>query len=191
MIRSLRRAADRRRQADGHYGWLFNPYTGDEMVAIGCETSGLDPRTADLISIGAVRLTSERVLTTDSLDLCLRGDNHDEGETLGAALETLLDFIGNRPLLGWRIDFDREVIDRHLRPHLGFDLPNAMLDMAQVYRRETRRTRSQREPDPCFEALARNIGMPITSQRAALSEALTTASMYVHLKKDALAPQRY
>ena len=46
MIRSLRRVADRRRQADGRYGWLFSPYAGDEMVAIDCETTGLDTRTA-------------------------------------------------------------------------------------------------------------------------------------------------
>lgn len=189
MIRSLRRAADHRRQADGRYGWLFNPYTGDEMVAIGCETSGLDPRSAGLVSIGAVRLTSERVLIGDSLNLSLHGDPG-EPEALGERLETLLDFIGNRPLLGWRIGFDRAVIDRHLRSHFGFDLPNATLDMAQVYRREMRRVSLRPGSDPCFEALAKSVDVPITNQRCALDEALTTASLYVQLKKDALVTHR-
>lgn len=191
MIRSLRRAADHRRQADGRYGWLFNPYTGDEMVAIGCETSGLDPRSAGLVSIGAVRLTSERVLADDSLNLSLHGDAPGGPEALGNALEALLDFIGNRPLLGWRIGFDRAVIDRHLRPHFGFDLPNATLDMAQVYRREMRRASLRHGPDSCFEALAKSVDVPITNQRGALDEALTTASMYVQLQKDALAAHRH
>lgn len=190
MIRALHRVFDRRRQAGGHYAWLFNPYTGDEMVAIACETLGSGPQAADPVSIGAVRLTSERVLTNDSLELCLRGGESDGDEALGDALETLLDFIGNRPLLGWRIDFDRAAIDRHLRPLLGFDLPNATLDMAQVYRREMRRTRSQRESDSSFEAFARNMGMPITNQRDVLSDALAIAAMYVRLERDALATQR-
>ncbi|HET8790168.1 MAG TPA: 3'-5' exonuclease [Modicisalibacter sp.] len=191
MIRSLRRAADHRRQADGRYGWLFNPYTGDEMVAIGCETSGLDPRSAGLVSIGAVRLTSERVLAGDSLNLDLHGGDPGEPAALGNALEMLLDFIGNRPLLGWRIGFDRAVIDRHLRPHFGFDLPNATLDMAQIYRREMRRASPRHGSDPRFEALTKRIGVPQTSQRSALDDALTTASVYVQLKKDALAAHRH
>ena len=71
MIRSLRRVADRRRQADGRYGWLFSPYTGDEMVAIDCETTGLDTRRDELVSIAAVKVRGDRVLTSESLDLRL------------------------------------------------------------------------------------------------------------------------
>ncbi|SDL30318.1 DNA polymerase-3 subunit epsilon [Modicisalibacter muralis] len=190
MIRALHRAFDRRRQAGGHYAWLFNPYTGDEMVAIACDTPGFDPRDAGLVTVGAVRLTSERVLASDSLDLCLCNDDFHEGEMLGDALETLLDFVGNRPLLGWRIDATRLAIDRHLRPRFGFDLPNATLDMAQVYRREMRGARPPRESDPSFEAFAGNPGVPMTGRGSALDEALTVAAMYVQLKKAALASQR-
>lgn len=203
MIRSLRRVADRRRQASGHYGWLFNPYTGDEMVAIDCETTGLDPKAAELVSIAAVRLKGDRVLTSDSLDLRLqrpesltgdsikihglRGVDLDDGEALGDALQTLLDFIGNRPLLGWCIDFDIAVIDRYLRPRFGFDLPNAYLDMTQLYLREMRRTRPQLEPDMRFEAVAKALSVPVMGRHTALGDAVTTALMYVRLKKGALA----
>ena len=186
MIRALHRALDRRRQADGHYGWLFNPYTGDEMVAISCEASGLDPKTAGTVSIGAVRLTGERVLAHDSLVLCLRDES---GETPDGGLPALLDFIGNRPLLGWRIDADRETIDRYLRPRLGFDLPNATLDMAYLYRREIRRERLC-VPELRFETLAQHMGIPLASQRSVLGNALAIASMYVRLQQDALAIQR-
>ncbi|SHE57477.1 DNA polymerase-3 subunit epsilon [Modicisalibacter ilicicola DSM 19980] len=198
MLRSIRRAADRRRQADGQYGWLFNPYTGDEMVSIDCETTGLDPKTAELVSVAAVRIKEGRVLISDSLDLrlqCpeslsgdsikihgLRGIDLDGGETLDEALEKLLDFIGNRPLLGWCIDFDLAVINRHLRPRFGFDLPNACLDMVNVYRREVRRTRPDLEPDLRFEAMAKALGVPVMGRHTALGDAVTTALMYVRLK---------
>jgi len=202
MIRSLRRVADRRRQADGRYGWLFSPYTGDEMVAIDCETTGLDTRTAELVSIAAVRIQGERVLTSGSLDLrlqppaSLRGDSikiHrmrgidlNDGDELGEALEKFLDFIGNRPLLGWCIDYDRAVIDRQLRPLFGFSLPNACLDVAQLYLREMHRTRPQLEPTVNFELVAEALNVPVMGRHTALGDATTTALMYIRLKKGAL-----
>lgn len=202
MIRSLRRAADRRRQANGRYGWLFNPYMGDEMVAIDCETTGLDPRRAELVSIAAVRIKADRVVSSESLDMRLqrpaslggdsirihglRGIDLEGGETLGDALAALLDFVGNRPLLGWCIDYDIAVINRHLRPRFGFDLPNAYLDMAQLYQREMRRTRPQLEPSLRFEAVARALGVPLMGRHTALGDAVTTALMYVRLKRGAL-----
>ncbi|WP_110655277.1 3'-5' exonuclease [Salinicola halimionae] len=204
MIRSLRRAADRRRQADGRYGGLFRSYAGDEMVAIDCETTGLDTRTAELVSIAAVRIKGERVLTSGSLDLrlqppaSLRGDSikiHrmrgidlSDGETLDEALEKFLDFIGNRPLLGWCIEYDLAVIDRHLRPLFGFGLPNLCLDMAQVYLREMHRTRPQLEPTVNFEAVAEALKVPVIGRHTALGDAVTTALMYIRLKKGALVP---
>lgn len=202
MIRSLRRAADRRRQAQGRYGWLFNPYTGDELVAIDCEATGLDPKTADLVSIAAVRIKGDRVLTSDSLNLRLqrpdsltgdsirihrlRGVDLDGGETLKEALEKLLDYIGNRPLLGWCVDYDIAVINRHLRPLLGFDLPNVCIDMAQAYQREMRRIRPQLEPHMGFETTAKALGVPVIGRHTALGDAITTALMHVRLNKGAL-----
>lgn len=202
MIRSLRRVADRRKQADGRYGWLFNPYTGDELVAIDCETTGLDTKVAELVSIAAVRIKGDRVLTSDSLDLrlqrpaslsgdsirihCLRGVDLEGGDTLDDALEKFLDFVGNRPLLGWCVGFDMAVINRHLRPRFGFDLPNVCLDMAQVYMREMRRTRPQLEPDMRFETVAQALHVPVMGRHTALGDAVTTALMYVRLQKGAL-----
>ncbi|WP_048307616.1 3'-5' exonuclease [Halomonas sp. PR-M31] len=201
MLRALRRVTDRRRQADGHYGWLFNPYTGDEVVSIDCETTGLDTKTAELVSVAAVRVKAGRVLTSDSLDLrlqCpeslsgdsikihgLRGIDLDGGDTLTEALEKLLDFIGNRPLLGWCIDYDLAVLNRHLRPNFGFDLPNACLDMLHLYRRQVRRTNPDMEPDLRFETVAKALGVPVMGRHTALGDAVTTALMYVRLRKDA------
>lgn len=202
MIRSIRRVADRRRQANGQYGWLFNPYTGDEIVAIDCETTGLDTKVAELVSIAAVRIKSDRVLTSDSLDLRLqrpdsltgdsikihrlRGVDLEGGEALSDALETFLDFVGNRPLLGWCIDFDLAIINRHLRPRFGFDLPNVCLDMAQIYMREMRRTQPNPAPMVRFETVANALRVPVMGRHTALGDAVTTALMYVRFQKSGL-----
>ncbi|RDB43483.1 3'-5' exonuclease [Halomonas sp. DQ26W] len=200
MLRALRRVKDRRRHANGEYGWLFHPYTGDELVAIDCETTGVDTRTAEPVSIAAVKVRGDRVLASESLDLrlCrpasltgdsirihgLRGIDLDGGECLDEALAKLLDFIGNRPLLGWHLDFDLAIINRQLRPRFGFELPNSGIDVAQLYHRLLRR--SAMEPDPTtirFDTVAQMLDVPVMGRHTALGDAVTTALMYLKLER--------
>ncbi|MCK0713725.1 3'-5' exonuclease [Chromohalobacter sarecensis] len=197
MIKALRRAGDRRRQLGGHHAWRFEPYGGSEVIALDCETTHLDPRRAELVALAAVKVRDGRVLTSESLDLRLqrpeslsgdsirihglRGVDLWGGEALGDALDRLLDFIGNRPLVGWCIDYDMAVINRHLRPRTGFDLPNRTLDVCRLYARERRRVQPDIEPDMRFEAMSEALGVPVMGRHTALGDAVTTALMYLRL----------
>lgn len=200
MLRTLRRVADHRRHAHGRYGWLFHPYTGDELVALGCQTTGTNPRTAELVAIAAVRLRGDRVLTSESLDLrlqrpasldggsiCLhglRGIDLDDGQGIDEALAQLLDFVGNRPLVGWRLDFELALLNRYLRPRFGFDLPNAGIDVTQVYQRRQRHHHPQLDTQPRFEQVAERLGVPLMGRHSALGVAVTTALMHLHLARE-------
>jgi DNA polymerase-3 subunit epsilon len=62
---------DRRRHRDSRWNGLFEPYQGDEVVSLDCETSGLDPRKDAIISVGAVRVDGCRIGTSEALDLTL------------------------------------------------------------------------------------------------------------------------
>ncbi|WP_431024239.1 3'-5' exonuclease [Halomonas sp. H5] len=199
MLRVLRRASDRRRQANGEYGWLFNPYTGDEMVAIDCETTGLDTRRAELVSLAAVRLKGDRVLTSQSLDLRLtrpasltgdsirihglRGIDLEGGDSIEAALAKFLDFVGNRPLVGWCLEFDLAILNRYLRAHLGFELPNARVEVSRVYAKALRRRQPEAIPNLRFEAVARALEVPVMGRHTALGDAVTTALMYTRVQR--------
>ena len=152
MIRQLRRYADRYRHAHGPYGHLFLPYEGSDVVALDCETTGLDSRHAELVSIAAVPVRSDRVCASESMDVHfqappsltgesiaihrLRPVDLDEGADVADTLESLLAFIGNRPVVGWCIDFDVAMINRYLRPLLGFDLPNATIELSNLYQKK-------------------------------------------------------
>ena len=199
MLKALRRAADRRRHADGEYAWLFHPYTGDEMVVIDTETTGLDTRSAELVSIAAVRVRGDRILTSDSLDLRLarpasltgdsirihglRGVDLANGESVEAALARLLDFVGNRPLVGWHLDFDLAILNRELRPRFGFELPNATVDVAQLWRRRLRRHHPEIDGQPRFERVAERLGVPLMGRHTALGDAVTTALIFLRLER--------
>ncbi|MDX1465553.1 MAG: 3'-5' exonuclease [Halomonas sp.] len=199
MLRALRRAADRRRQVDGDHGWLFTPYTGEELVAIDCVTTAPDPRRAELVSLAAVRLRGDRVLTSDSLDLRLarpaslsgdsirlhrlRGIDLAEGAGIDEALAQFLDFVGNRPLIGWRLDDDLTLLNRYLRPRFGFDLPNACIDVAQVYYRRLRRQHPELVTRPRFEQVAERLGVPVMGRHTALGDAVTAALIHLRLTR--------
>ena len=71
LIRPLRIAKDRWRHRNGPWADLFEPYRGEEVVSLDCETSGMDPRSAHLLSIAAVRISGRRILTSEALDVHL------------------------------------------------------------------------------------------------------------------------
>jgi DNA polymerase III subunit epsilon len=207
MFRVLRRANDRRRHAGGKYAWLFHPYTGDELVAIDCETTGVDTRSAEPVSIGAVKVRGDRVLTSESLELRLkrpatltgesirihglRGVDLDDGVDLDEALAKFLDFVGNRPLLGWRLDFDLAILNRQIRPRFDFDLPNSGIDVAQLHHRLQRRSVMEPEPgNQRFETVAEALGVPVMGRHTALGDAVTTALMYLRLERPSLQQRR-
>lgn len=189
-----------RQVCDLRYRHLFEPYEGDEWVALDCETTGLDRRRAELVSLAAVKVVGDRIQTSQALDLrlqrpeslsadsiCihgLRGVDLLGGETVGDALARLLGFIGNRPLLGWCIDYDLAVIDRQLRPRFGFALPNRRVDVRRRYARWYRRARPSVEPDLRFEAVAAALDLPMLGRHSAIGDAVTAALIHLRLERE-------
>ena len=54
------------------FAFMFEPPPPGEWVALDCETTGLNPRTDEIVSIGAVRIVGERILTSERLELLVR-----------------------------------------------------------------------------------------------------------------------
>lgn len=82
MLRQLRRISDRHRHGHGPFAHLFMPYEGSDVIAIDCETTGLDSRHAELVSIAAVPVKQGRVLTSQALDIKLAAPDSLEGSSI-------------------------------------------------------------------------------------------------------------
>ncbi len=200
VLKTIRTATDRWTQKKGEFAHLFEPYEGDEVVALDCEMTSLDPEKAELVSIAAVKIKGTQVLTSDKLDIKLqkpesltgdsikihriRGVDLLGGEVLGDALAQLLDFIGNRPIMGYYISYDIAVLNRFIRPRFGFSLPNKTIELSQCYLEKVQRANPELLPDLKFETLSEKLGVPMVGQRhSAIGDAVTTALMYVRLLK--------
>lgn len=133
--RTIRRMKEKLEHKTGPYAHLFEPYQGDEVVSLDCETTGLDVKNADIISIGAVRVKGNKVLTSERLDIKLkppktltgesikvhkiRAQDLADGIELEEALNQVLDFVGNRPILGYYVNYDIRMLDKFIRPRYG------------------------------------------------------------------------
>ena len=175
---------------------LFTPYHGDEVISIDCETTGLDPHKDDLLTLAAVKIKAGRVLVSERLDIHLpatdklkrdsirihklRKVDLDGGISIDEALPRLLDFIGNRPLLGYYIKFDVTLLNRYLRDAYGFELPNKNIELADLFSQKERLAEGS---DLSLERILSDLKVPVFDRHTAVGDATMVAMAYVKLLK--------
>ena len=72
LVGALRRRWMLYHLADPHFAFMYDPPPPDEWVTLDCETTGLDVRRDQIISVGAVRIVGNRLLTSQRLELLVR-----------------------------------------------------------------------------------------------------------------------
>ena len=175
---------------------LFMPYHGDEVISLDCETTGLDPNTDDLLTVAAVKIRDGKIMTSEKLDLRLppspkqaadsirihgiRKVDLDDCIPYSEALPKLLNFIGNRPLLGYYIKFDVTLLNRYIREAFGFELPNATIELADVF---SSKTRQPETADLRFERILTELSVPTFGRHTAIGDATMVAMAYLKLTK--------
>ncbi|BBI63948.1 hypothetical protein HSBAA_52540 [Vreelandella sulfidaeris] len=76
----MRRESDRRRCADSPYAWLFQPYMGEELVALAC--TAMPTPTSPVISLAAVAMSQQQVRTSRAFVITLGCARQPESATL-------------------------------------------------------------------------------------------------------------
>ena len=174
-------------------------YHGEEIVVLDCETSQFDKKKGELLSVAAVVVSAQSIELSNALDLTvqtdvethpdavrvhhLRREDRIQGVTTAEAVERLLDFIGNRPICGFYIEFDRAVLNRYTRELHGFELPNRFIEVSELYARNKRRHIPELSLDLTFEGLANDLDVPIIGRHTALGDVISTALMLIKLTK--------
>jgi DNA polymerase III subunit epsilon len=197
MPAPLQRFIERRQQRDGPHAALFAAPPPGEWVALDLETTGLDPRVDQILSIAALPCVGNRICLSRRLELTVRCDSARipdairyhrlrpldvaDGVPLQQAMTQLLALIGNRPLVGYCIDFDLAMLDRALRPRLGFGLPNRRIDVQREFARWSLRRAPYAMPDLRFEAIAAALGIDGLQRHRAFDDALAAALMHLRM----------
>jgi DNA polymerase-3 subunit epsilon len=197
--RGLKRLVHRVSLRDPSYRFLFDPGPPDEAVAFDCETTGLDVRRDDIISIAAVKIRGNRILASERFEAVARPDARMKvdsikvhrlreidvgaGERIEAIIPRFLHFVAGRPLVGYYVDFDVRMVDKYLRGLLGIELPNPLIEVSKLYyERKYGDAPPGTTVDLSFAAMTRDLEVPLLDQHDAFNDALMTAMMYLRLK---------
>ena len=94
-----------------------------------------------------------------------------------------MDFIGNRPICGFYIEYDRAILNRYIRELYHFQLPNRFIEVSELYVRQKRRYIPELALDLTFEGLAKDLNVPVIDRHTALGDVISTALMWIKLTK--------
>jgi DNA polymerase III subunit epsilon len=198
MLQRLRRQWLHRRLKDEAYAFLFDPEPPGELVSVDCETTTLDIRRAELLAVAAIRIRGDRILTSERLELVVRPKGQpgeggvlihqlrpidiERGVPVDQAIDRVLRFIGSRPLVGYYLEFDVAVLDRHVRPKIGIPLPNRQIEVSAVYYdRRQKRLPPGSHIDLRFGTIRADLDLPEHAEHDAFNDALLAAMMYLRL----------
>jgi DNA polymerase-3 subunit epsilon len=208
LLEFLQRAFDRRawaqrRLRDPAYGFLFEQEHPTEVVVFDTETTGLDRKRSDIISLAAIKIRGNRLLLSQRLELVVRPSRAIEHAAVAVhglrpmdvadglpareAIGQFLHFIGTRPLVGYYLEFDVAMINRVIRPWLGVGLPNRAIEVSALYYDRVMRERSTRDAlytgtvDLSFAHIIADLDLPMLPAHDALNDALMAGLAYLKL----------
>lgn len=198
MFGSIKNYFNKRNLRDQNYAYLFDSYHGDEYVCFDCETTGLDVQNAEILSIGAIKIKGNRLLYSDRLELIvkptkkisedsikihhLREIDVKNGLEINDAIKGLIEYIGNRPLVGYYLEFDVAMVNKALKEWLGITLPNAQHEVSAIYYDKKVEPIPQGHIDLRFDTIMEDLKLPSLGKHSAINDAMMTALMFVKLQ---------
>jgi len=188
--------------ADPDFAFMYDTPPPDEWVTIDCETTGLDIRRDQIVSVAAVRIAGNRLLTSQRLELLVRPERKLQGASVRVhqlreqdlaqgldpeqAMRRLLAFIGARPLVGYYLEFDVAMLNREIWPLLGVRLPQPMVEVSSMYYDWKNRQLPPHERggtiDLRFATMMKALEMPTREAHDALNDAVMAGLAFVKLR---------
>ena len=185
---------------DKEFAFLFDESQSGEYVVFDTETTGLNPKEDEILSIGAVKIKDNKILTSQTFEVYLKNlkeinsksieihgiracDLHNATDSEDAIKE-FLKFIGSRPLIGYYLEFDVAMVNKYIKPMLGITLPNKMIEVSEIYFDKKITLIPQGNIDLRFDTILKNYDIPNMGVHNAVNDAIMTAMIYLKLTKE-------
>jgi len=189
--------------ADPEFAFMYEPAPEGEWVAIDCETTGLNPRRDRIVSIGAVRIAGNRLLTSQRVEMLVRPDRALSAQSVRVhllrerdvaqgmdpqqAMRHLLRFIGSRPLVGYYLEFDVAMLNREIWRLLGVRLPQRKIEVSAMFYEWKNGNlppleRGNRPIDLRFATLMGELELPVRHAHDAVNDAVMAGLAFIKLR---------
>jgi DNA polymerase-3 subunit epsilon len=171
-----------------------------EIVSLDLETSSLDPRTAAILSIAAVPIRDRRIALSEAFERKVAGDvpvdpeavkyhrllpvDVAQGATAVDAAADFVEWLGDRPVIGYCTGFDCKMLDRVLRENGRDGFEPKRFDLRDLYRRAILRSNPEDAPPRALDEMLARLGVPLMARHTARGDATAVAMAYLLLSKD-------
>ena len=185
---------------DPSFSFLFEEDSSGEYVVFDTETTGLDTKNDEILSIGAVKIKDNKILTSQTFEIYLKNSKNIDSKSIlihgirecdlvdakdpTEAVKNFLNFIGSRALIGYYLEFDVAMINRYIKPMLVITLPNKMIVVSEIYFEKTITFIPEGNIDLRFDTILKNCKVPDMGAHNAVNDAIMTAMIYLKLTKE-------
>ena len=197
FISRFKTKANRSKLKDKNFEFLFQEDTSGEYVVFDTETTGLDSKKDEILSIGAVKIKDNKILTSQIFEVFLQNSKEissksikihgirpfdlKDAKTTKEGIVEFLNFVGSRPLVGYYLEFDVSMVNKYTKEMLGITLPNKMIEVSEIYFDKTISMIPQGNIDLRFDTILKKCGIPNMGVHNAVNDAIMTAMIYLNL----------
>ena len=190
---------------DPAFRFMFDAPPANEWVSLDCETTGLNVRTDEIISVGAVRIVGNRSMTSERFEVLVRPERGvspesvrihrlrerdvAQGLPIEEAMKQLMHFIGSRPLVGYYLEFDVAMLNRAIFPLLGQGLPQPKIEVSALYynyklkQLPPYQQQASVDIDLRFNTLMQDLDLPLRDAHDALNDAVMAGLAFIKLRQ--------
>lgn len=189
---------NRKKLKNKKYDFLFDTSIENEYVCLDCETTGLNSRKDEILSIGAVHIKNNKILMRKTFNIFVKPSKKISAESIKIhhirpidlenavnpqeAILKLLDFIGSRPIVGYYIEFDIAIISKYTKQYIGIKLPNESIEVSSMFYKTKKKTSEYEFIDLKFDTIMKELDIPRLGKHDALNDAIMTSMIFLKLK---------
>lgn len=202
MIHKIKQYFNKKNLTDDKYSYLFDDYNGDEYVCFDCETTGLNPKKDEIISIGAIIIKDNKILYSKKFERFAKTEKPLSHESIkihhirecdienalniNDVIDEFLDFIGNRPLVGYYLEFDCAMVNKYIKPKIGITLPNKQHEVSEMYFDQMNKYNVGANIDLRFDVIMNRLKLPRLSKHDAINDVIMTSMIFIKLQNTRL-----
>jgi len=197
MFKKILKNFNKKKLKDKKFEFLFDESPKNEYVCLDCETSGLNPKKDEILSIGAVHIKDNKILMSKTFNIFLKPSKNIDSESIKIhhirpidlengiepqkAIFQLLEFIGSKTIVGYYIEFDIAIISKYTQEFIGIKLPNKTIEVSSMYYKTRRKSSYYGLVDLKFDTILKNLNIPNFGKHDALNDAIMTSMIFLKL----------
>ena len=169
----------------------------EDIIALDMETTGLNPKTAEILSFGSVPIIENKIKSNEEIHIFFNGaaDNnesivihelfaHTSDQLVSDFLPVILSQIGNKSILGHFVEFDIALINQVLKKVKLPKLKNPSIDTLKLAMKKDgiHDYSYANRNDYTLYSLCERHNIDVEYVHDALADSYLTALLYLHLK---------